>query len=76
MPKYPIYIIVLTLLITAFIALPFVKVPISVSARGVVRSAFKDTQITASAVGRVIQNNITHNNQNVQKGDTLLVEFL
>ena len=73
MPKHPIYIIVLTLLITAFIALPLVKIPISVSARGVVRSAFEDTQITASAMGRIIQNHITHNNQTVQKGDTLLV---
>ena len=73
MPKHPIYIIVLTLLITAFIALPLVKIPISVSARGVVRSAFEDTQITASAVGKVTQNRITNNNQNVQKGDTLLV---
>ncbi|MDO4230253.1 MAG: HlyD family efflux transporter periplasmic adaptor subunit [Capnocytophaga sp.] len=73
MPKHPIYIIVLILIISVFIALPLVKVPISVSARGVVRSAFEDTQITASAVGRVVQNHITHNNQAVQKGDTLLV---
>ena len=73
MSKHPIYIIILTLLITAFIALPLVKIPISVSARGVVRSAFEDTQITASAMGRIIQNHITHNNQTVQKGDTLLV---
>ena len=73
MSKHPIYIIILTLLITAFIALPLVKIPISVSARGVVRSAFEDTQITASAMGRIVQNHITHNNQTVQKGDTLLV---
>lgn len=73
MSKHPIYIIILTLLITTFIALPLVKIPISVSARGVVRSAFEDTQITASAVGKVTQNRITNNNQNVQKGDTLLV---
>lgn len=73
MPKNSIYTTLLILFIIAFIALPLVKIPISVSARGVVRSAFEDTQITASAVGKVTQNRITNNNQNVQKGDTLLV---
>ncbi len=73
MPKYPIYITIVTLILAIFVALPLVKVPISVSARGVVRSAFENAQLTASAGGRVVYNAITHNNQTVQKGDTLMV---
>ena len=47
--------------------------PISVSARGVIRSNFEDTELTAPVSGRVVKCFLSQNNQNVQKGDTLLI---
>ena len=44
--KHPIYLSILLLLTTVVVALPFIKVPISVSARGVIRSNFENSELT------------------------------
>ena len=71
--KHPIYLTILLLLTAIVVALPFIKVPISVSARGVIRSNFEDTELTAPTSGRVVKCFLSQNYQNVQKGDTLLI---
>ena len=71
--KHPIYLTILLLLTAIVVALPFIKVPISVSARGVIRSNFEDTELTAPTSGRVVKCFLSQNNQSIQKGDTLLV---
>jgi len=71
--KHPIYLTILLLLTAIVVALPFIKVPISVSARGVIRSNFEDSELTAPVSGRVVKCFLSQNNQSIQKGDTLLV---
>lgn len=73
MPKNTIYLSILLLIIGGFISLPLLKIPVSASARGVVRSEFEDTPVTASVAGRVTQRYLLKNNQKITKGDTLLV---
>ena len=71
--KHPIYLTILLLLTAIVVALPFIKVPISVSARGVIRSNFENSELTAPVSGRVVKCFLSQNNQSIQKGDTLLV---
>lgn len=73
MKKHPIYLSLLLLLTAVLIALPLIKVPISVSARGVIRPLQEDTELTAPVSGRVVRNFLVKNNQYFHKGDTLLV---
>ncbi|MDO5607495.1 MAG: HlyD family efflux transporter periplasmic adaptor subunit [Capnocytophaga sp.] len=68
-----IYIAVLVLITGALVSLPLVSVPISASARGVIRSGYEDMQLTASVSGRVVYSSLLKNNQSITKGDTLLV---
>lgn len=60
-------------IITLFTALPLVKVPISISARGSIRSDQENTKIISLVSGRIIKSALHTNNQLVNKGDTLLV---
>jgi len=55
------------------VALPLVKVPISVSARGTVRPVQEDTKIVSLVGGRIVRSSLYENNQPVRAGDTLLV---
>ena len=73
MIKNKIYLSVLIFIIGIFIALPLIKIPVSTSARGVVRSAQENVPITVMVGGRVIKSKLEKNNQNINKGDTLLV---
>ena len=73
MPNNIIYKTVLTCVIAVFIALPLIKIPISVSARGQVRSELENTTITSLISGRVKSIALVKNNQIITKGDTLLV---
>lgn len=73
MPKNTIYLSILLLIIGGFISLPLLKIPVSASVHGVVRSEFEDTPVTASVAGRVTQSYLLKNNQKITKGDTLLV---
>ncbi|RKW15047.1 MAG: secretion protein HlyD, partial [Capnocytophaga sp.] len=71
--KHPIYLTLLLLLTGILVSLPLVKVPISVSARGIIRPLQEDTEITAPVSGRVVRSFLCKNNQSFHKGDTLLV---
>ena len=73
MIKNKIYLSILIFIIGILISLPLVKVPISTSARGIVRSSQENTPITVMVGGRVIKNRLENNNQDIKKGDTLLV---
>lgn len=68
-----IYISVLLFVFAVFASLPFIKVPITASARGTMRSADENISLVSLVSGRVVQNNLTRNNQIIQQGDTLLV---
>ena len=64
---------ILVLVIVTLISLPIIQLPISSSSRGVVRSVQENTQLTAVVSGRVIETKLEKNNQNIHKGETLLV---
>lgn len=53
--------------------MPLIKIPISSSARGIVRSLHENTPIMAMVGGRIIKSNLHRNNQSIKQGDTLLV---
>ena len=71
--KKPIYIVLIFFVSITLFLLPFIKLPISSSSRGVVRSVQENTQLTAVVSGRVIETKLEKNNQNIKKGDTLLI---
>ena len=68
-----IYLTILALVIVILVTLPVVFVPISSSSRGVVRSVQENTQLTAVVSGRVIETKLEKNNQNIRKGEKLLI---
>ena len=68
-----IYLTILVMVIAILVTLPIVFIPISSSSRGVIRSVQENTQLTAVVSGRVIETKLEKNNQNIKKGDTLLV---
>ena len=71
--KKPIYIVLIFFVSIILSILPIIKLPISSSSRGVIRSAQENTQLTAVVSGRVIETKLEKNNQNIKKGETLLV---
>ncbi|WPC12919.1 HlyD family secretion protein [Riemerella anatipestifer] len=71
--KKTIYLSVLFLIIGVIISLPIVTVPISSSARGVIRSQTENTKIVSVVGGRVIENKLEKNNQEIKQGETLLI---
>jgi len=73
MSKNIIYFSFLFITILFLFSLPLINLPISSSSRGVVRSVQENTQLTAVVSGRVIETKLEKNNQNIKKGDTLLV---
>lgn len=70
-----IYLILISIVLTTIISLPLIKIPISVSAPGVIRPQKENSKLISLVSGRVIESKINRNNQKVQKGDTLLVIF-
>ena len=72
MPK-TIYLTILVLVIVTLISLPIIHLPISSSSRGVVRSVQENTQLTAVVSGKVIETKLEKNNQNIRKGEALLI---
>lgn len=68
-----IYNSLLLAIIAVFVALPLVKVPITISARGTIRPVQEDNKILSVVSGRIIYSCLDKNNQTVQKGDTLLI---
>lgn len=73
MLRHILYATFLTLILSVIIALPLVKVPISASARGVVRPLEENTQLTAVVSGRLIYTSLIRNNQPITQGDTLAI---
>jgi len=68
-----IYIILIIGIFIALASLPLIKIPISVSASGIIRPQTENSKLTSLVNGRVVESKISHNNQRVLKGDTLLV---
>lgn len=68
-----IYNSILVAIIAVIAALPFIKVPITVSARGTIRPIDEDNKIHSLVSGRIVRNTLRANNQSVTKGDTLLI---
>ena len=68
-----IYLTILALVTAILVTLPIVFIPISSSSRGVIRSVQENTQLTAVVSGRVIETKLEKNNQNIKKGETLLI---
>ena len=66
-----IYLLVIGLAIASLIALPFVKVDITVQSRGIIRSQSEPTTIQAPVAGQV-QKNFIRENMKVSVGDTLI----
>lgn len=67
-----IYSIFLIALIGVFIALPFIKVDVYTSSRGIIKSDKEYIKLTTIYSGKVLKNAVEINKQ-VSKGDTLLV---
>lgn len=68
-----IYLGILALIIAVLVALPIITIPISVSARGMVRPHQENISLTSLVSGRVTKSYVFSNNQKIEKGDTLLV---
>lgn len=68
-----IYLLLIIFFIISIFSLPIIFIPISSSSRGVIRSVQENTQLTAVVSGRVIETKLEKNNQNIKKGETLLV---
>lgn len=68
-----IYMTMLAIVVICIAMMPIIKVPISTSARGFIRSVTENTKIMSVVSGRVIKSNLKNNNQYVKAGDTLLV---
>ncbi|WDF69483.1 HlyD family efflux transporter periplasmic adaptor subunit [Sphingobacterium oryzagri] len=60
-------------IIVIIFSLPFIKIPISVSATGIVRPVEENTKVISLVSGRIISSRLATNNQYVKQGDTLLV---
>lgn len=54
-------------------SLPFVKLPISSSSRGLVTSTQENSKLSSVVSGKIIATNLEQNNQLIKQGDTLLV---
>lgn len=73
MIKRGVYIGCLVLIVVFLVSLPLVKIPISASAIGVIRSSTENTKLVSVVSGRIVFNKLEKNNQEVKQGDTLLV---
>ena len=68
-----IYLLLIIFFIISIFSLPIIFIPISSSSRGVIRSVQENTQLTAVVSGRVIETKLEKNNQNIRKGENLLI---
>lgn len=65
MIKNIIYNSVIFFIVLILVSLPLIKIPISTSARGIVRSSQENIPISIMVSGRVIKNYLEKNNQNI-----------
>lgn len=68
-----IYLPILLFILVIFFLLPIIKIPITSSSRGVIRSYTENTKLTSIVNGRIIKTSLHQNNQLINKGDTLLI---
>ena len=71
-PSQFIYIATVMTILGAFVALPFIKTPISVKSSGLLQSSMEKTELTVPVNGRIIQLGLK-DNKKVKQGDILLV---
>ena len=71
--KLNIYKIILVVTILIFISSCFVRLPISSSSRGFIRSQTENTKIVSVVGGRVIENKLQKNNQEIKQGEILVI---
>ncbi|MDR1876126.1 MAG: HlyD family efflux transporter periplasmic adaptor subunit [Flavobacteriaceae bacterium] len=69
--KFTIYTVVIFVIALVIILLPFINIDISTQSRGIIRSQSENVPISNIVRGRVTYINL-YNNQNIQKGDTLV----
>nr|WP_121271204.1 HlyD family efflux transporter periplasmic adaptor subunit [Pedobacter schmidteae] len=67
-----IYITAVSVILLTFIALPFIKTPISIKSSGLLQSAVEKTELVVPANGRLIKLKLK-DNQKVKQGETLLI---
>lgn len=67
-----IYLVTVVFILLTFVALPFVKTPISVKGSGLLQSSIEKTELTIPVSGRLISLKLT-DNQKIKQGDTILV---
>ncbi|PRB06125.1 secretion protein HlyD [Chryseobacterium sp. MYb7] len=73
MVKNILYISIIFFVFIIILALPIVKIPISSSSKGVVRSITENTKLNSVVNGRIIETKLKKNNQFLKQGDILLV---
>jgi ABC-type multidrug transport system fused ATPase/permease subunit len=67
-----VYLIVLVVVATVIVSLPFISVSVSTQSRGIIRTEFENNLLQSAVYAQVIDIRITEN-QPVVQGDTLLV---
>ena len=73
MIKKSIYLVITLFVILIIGILPLTNLPVSASSRGIIRSQTENTKIVSVVGGRVIENNLKKNNQEIKQGEKLLV---
>ena len=67
-----IYLVTVFTILLTFVALPLIKIPISVKSNGLLQSSIEKTELTVPANGRLIKLQLT-DNKKVKQGETLMI---
>ncbi|SDK45380.1 HlyD family secretion protein [Pedobacter sp. ok626] len=67
-----IYLVTVFTILLTFVALPLIKIPISVKSNGLLQSSIEKTELTVPANGRLIKLQLA-DNKKVKQGETLMV---
>lgn len=67
-----IYLVTVFTILLTFVALPFIKIPISVKSNGLLQSSIEKTELTVPANGRLIKLQLI-DNKKVKQGETLMI---
>lgn len=67
-----IYLVTVVAILLTFVALPFIKTPISIKGSGLLQSSIEKTELTIPVSGRLIRLKLA-DNQKIKQGDTILV---
>ncbi len=66
-----IYVVTVLAILTVLVALPFIKIPISINGTGILQSTIEKTELIVPVNGRLIQYRLS-DNKRLKQGDTLL----